>query len=39
MKELPYLLMIIKLWPGYWEVKLDRMKKNVDEENYRGGNQ
>ena len=32
-KELPYLLMIMKLWPGDWEEQLDRMNKKVDEDN------
>ena len=36
MKELPYLLIIMKLWPGDWEEQLDRMKKKVDEDNERG---
>ena len=27
----------MKLWPGYWENQIDRMNKNVDEENGRGG--
>ena len=35
-KELPYLLTIMGLWPGYWEEKLERTNKNVDEENVRG---
>ena len=26
-KELPYLLMIMKLWPGYWEDQLNHMKE------------
>ena len=39
MKELPYLLMIMKLWPGDWEDQLDRMNKKVDEDNGRGGTQ
>ena len=39
MKELPYLLMLMKLWPVDWEEHLDRMNKKVDEENGRGGTQ
>ena len=31
--ELPYLLMLIKLWPGYWKTQLKRMNHKVDEEN------
>ena len=38
-KELPYLLMIIKLWPGDWEDQLYRINKKVDEDNGRGGTQ
>ena len=29
----PYLLMLIKLWPGDWISQLKRMNKKVDEEN------
>ena len=32
-KELPYLLVLMKLWPGDWEEQLERMNKKVDEEN------
>ena len=32
-KELLYLLMIMKLWPGYWEEQIDRMNKKVYEYN------
>ena len=39
MKELPYLLMLIKLWPGDWEEQLNQMNKKLDEENERGGTQ
>ena len=39
MKESPYLLMIIRLWPGDLEEQLDWMKKKVEEENGRGGTQ
>ena len=38
-KELPHLLILMKLWPGYWEQQLDRMKKKVDENNGREGTQ
>ena len=27
----PYLLMLIKLWPGYWISQLKRMNRKVDE--------
>ena len=30
MKDLPYFLIIMKLWPGYWEEQLDLMNKKVD---------
>ena len=36
-KEFPYLLMIIKLWPGGWEEQLDHMNTKVDKYNGRGG--
>ena len=39
MKEFTYLLMIIKLWPGYWEEHLDQMDNKVDEYNGRGRTQ
>ena len=39
MKESPYLLMIIRLWPGDLEEQLDRMNKKVDDNNGRGGSQ
>ena len=29
----------MKLWPGDWEEKVDRMNKKVDEDNGRGGTQ
>ena len=38
-KKLPYLLMIMKLWPGYWEEQIDRMNKKVYEKNGIGGTQ
>ena len=38
-KKLPYLLMIMKLWPGDLWDQIDRTNKKVDEENWRGGNQ
>ena len=38
-KELPYLLMIMKLWSGDWEEHLHRMNTKVDEDNGRGGTQ
>ena len=31
--EFPYLLMLIKLWPGNWKYKLKRTNKRVDEDN------
>ena len=31
--EFPYLLMLIKLWPGYWMNQLKRMNRKVDKEN------
>ena len=39
MKELPYLLMLMKLWPGYWEEQLDWMDNKVDDDNGRWRNQ
>ena len=33
MKESPYLLMLMKLWPGDWEDHPNRMNNKVDEEN------
>ena len=36
-KELPYLLIIMKLWLEYWEEQLDRMNKKVYQYNGRGG--
>ena len=38
-KELPYFLMLIKLWPGYWEDQLHQMNKKVDKANGIGGAQ
>ena len=38
-QEFSYFLMIINLWPGYWEEKLYRTNKNVDKENGREGTQ
>ena len=38
-KELPYLLMIMQLWPGYWEEQLDRTNKKADEDNGKGKTQ
>ena len=35
MKELPYLLILMRVWPGDWGEQLDRMSKKVDEENVR----
>ena len=32
-KELPYLLMIMKLWTSYWEEELYHMNKKVDQDN------
>ena len=32
-KELTYLLMLMKLRPGDWEENIDRMNKKVDEDN------
>ena len=29
----PYLLMLIKIWPGNWKTQLKRMNQKVDEEN------
>ena len=31
--------MLMKLWPGDWEEKLDWARKKVDEDNGRGGTQ
>ena len=31
--EFPYLLMLIKLWPGNWKTQLKRMNQKVDKEN------
>ena len=31
--EFPYLLMLIKLWPGYWTSQLKRTNWKVDEDN------
>ena len=33
MKEFPYLLMLMKLWPGYWNEQIDQINKKVDEDN------
>ena len=33
MKELRYLLILVKLWPGDWEDQLERLSNKVDEEN------
>ena len=38
-KELPYLLMLMKSWPGDLEEKLKQTNNNVDEDNGRGGTQ
>ena len=38
-KELPYLLMLMRLWYGDWEEKPDQMNKKVYEDNGRGGTQ
>ena len=38
-KEFPYYLMLMDLWPGDWEEKIDRMNKTVDEDNGRGETQ
>ena len=38
-ENFPYLLMLIKVWPGYWEEHPDRINNKVDEDNGRGGNQ
>ena len=29
-KELPYFLILMQLWPGNWEEKLDQMNKKLD---------
>ena len=39
MKHFTFLLMLIKLWPGYWDEQLDQMDNKVDEENGREGTQ
>ena len=39
MKELPYLLIIMTLWPGDWEDQIDRKNYKVDEDDVRGGTQ
>ena len=31
--EFPYLIILIKLWPGDWISQLNRMNRKVDEEN------
>ena len=31
LKDLPYLLMLMKLWPDDWEEKLDRTNKKLDD--------
>ena len=31
--EFPYLLSLIKLWPGYWKTQLKRINQKVDKEN------
>ena len=31
--ELPYVLMLIKLWPGYWKTQLKMINKKLDEDN------
>ena len=31
--EYPYLLMLMKIWPGHWKNQLERMHIKVDEEN------
>ena len=36
-KYLPYLLMLMKLWPGCWGDQLNCMNKKLDKDNGRGG--
>ena len=31
--EYPYLLILIKIWPGYWNNQSESMNKKVDEDN------
>ena len=31
--EYPYLLILIKIWPGYWNNQSERMNTKVDEDN------
>ena len=38
-KELPYLLMILKLWPVDLEDQPDQTSKNIDGDNERGDTQ
>ena len=38
-KDLPYLLMLMRLWPRYWEEQLEHMNKKVYEYNERRGTQ
>ena len=38
-KESPYFLILMKLWPGYWEEQIGRMNRKVDGDNGRGGTQ
>ena len=38
-KELPYIIIFMKLWPGDWEEQLNQLNKKLDEENERGGTQ
>ena len=33
LSEYPYLLISMKVWPGYWKNQLERMNMKVDEEN------
>ena len=39
LKDLPYLLMLMKLWPDDWEEQFDRTNKKLDDENGRWGTQ
>ena len=38
-KYFPYLLMLMKFWPGDWEEQIYWMNKKVNEDNGRGGTQ
>ena len=33
LSEYPYLLILMKLWPGYWKNHLERINMKVDEDN------